>query len=262
MPTCFNSSGRTPTLCIGSDANCAAALGATARNAAAVAAAAASDARSVRCIANLADANILAARLLAHFVVFVALQDVAARAGLVLISNVGHKRRGVADASGNISGGARGQALLQRQFHGAIYRDAHYAVVFVRPTIAVQKFVLAFAVGMELGARFHLQARGGRQDAGILKWRSGLAEALHFAVEVEEPSHGDENHDEHGDEPESPVQQSAGVGVAAFVAFVRAIRRRRLARSVFSLHAHAGALLQTAGRAAAAAASCRAARNK
>ena len=110
----------------------------------------------------------LAARLLAHFVIFVALQHVAARAILVLIGNIGHKRRGIADARGNVSRGARRQALLQRQFHGAIYRDAHHAVVFVRPTVAVHKFVLLRAVGVQFGARFHLQARGGRQNARVL----------------------------------------------------------------------------------------------
>src|SRR5580658_9304291 len=103
MPTCCRSSGRTPTLCIGSEANCAAAPGASTRNATAVAAAVASDSSSVRFLANLADANILAARLLAHFVIFIALQHVAAWAGLVLIGNIGHERRGVADARGNIS---------------------------------------------------------------------------------------------------------------------------------------------------------------
>src|SRR5271170_1362213 len=114
MPTCFRSSGRTPTLCIGSDANCAAAPGASARNAAAATAAAPSVASSVRFIASLRDANMLAARLLAHFVIFVALQHVAARAGLVLICHIRHIRRGIADARGNVSRGARGQALLQR----------------------------------------------------------------------------------------------------------------------------------------------------
>src|SRR5580704_17567386 len=109
MPTCFRSSGRTPTLCIGSDANCAGAPGASARNVAAPTAAAASDARSVSFVANLATANILAARLLAHIMIFVALQDVAAGASLVLIGYIGHKRRGVADARGNIPWSARRQ---------------------------------------------------------------------------------------------------------------------------------------------------------
>src|SRR5271170_647577 len=165
MPTCFSSSGRTPTLCIGSDASCPAAPGATDRNAAATA----SDASNTFRTPNLPDATTLTSRLLAHFVILIPLQHESARSHLILIGNVRDKRRWVADACGNVSCSARGQSLLQRQIHCAIHRDAHYAVVLVHPSIAIQKFCLLFAIAMQFCARFHLQTRCGRQYARILK---------------------------------------------------------------------------------------------
>src|ERR1700691_270669 len=119
MLTCFNSSGRTPALCIGSDANCAAPLGASDRNAAA----AASDASIAWRMPHLPDANTLVPHLLTHFQVFIALEHEAAWAGLVLLGNIRSKAGRVALARGNIGCRPRGQTLLQRQLHGAVYRD-------------------------------------------------------------------------------------------------------------------------------------------
>src|ERR1700674_1578777 len=100
MPACFRSSGRTPTLCIGSDASCAAEPGASDKNAAA----AASDASSAKRKPNLRDTDTLLPPLLGHFVIFIALQHVTAWASLVLVGNIGRKRRGIADARGNVCG--------------------------------------------------------------------------------------------------------------------------------------------------------------
>src|ERR1700677_617530 len=158
MLTCFKSSGRTPALCIGSEANCAAPLGASNRNAAA-----ASDASIAWSLPHLPDATTLVPHLLAHFQIFIALQHETAWAGLVLLGNIRSKAGRIAVARGYICCRPRGQTLLQRQVQGAIDRDAHHAVVLVRPSVRIQQFVLLLAIGMQLRARFHLQTRRGRE---------------------------------------------------------------------------------------------------
>src|ERR1700735_4839183 len=139
MLTCFRSSGRTPALCMGSVASCAPQMGTSASTAAA---AVASDASNASRKPNLRDANTLVPHLLAHFQIFIALQHEAAWPGLVLFGNIGRKERRVADARRNICCSARGQALLQRQFHGAIHGDPHHTVVFVRPSVRIQELSL------------------------------------------------------------------------------------------------------------------------
>ena len=82
----------------------------------------------------------------------------------------------------------RGQASLQKQFHGAIDGHAHNSILSVYPAVGVEKILLRLPVALQIHARIWLNAGRWRQGLRAGKGRGNeRAGILGFRKVIEEP---------------------------------------------------------------------------